>query len=576
MQEDEEYNREDFVTPFARVLGSYQGVDGKSNGSDRHFSGIQNFVNDLYTGYKYQCVEYARRWLLSKGLEFYSVPLAAHIWHIRFLERYSDGKATPINPVSNGSTSPPVPDSILIWKIAEDVPCGHIAVVTEVNLSENYIRIAEQNMKNDYWPGNYARQIPLENVDGHYWIRDEDELYGWMIIDFDVDHVDQQALDKINHPVKKHTKEVTHDNPWLDLNDPIEAYYYEKTGKFMNSGTFNYFTIEEHLAYKVLYATMECSFMLNRATNKVVNSPELMEKFGLPQWTWDMIKDSWNFYWNSKGKTITGRLEFAFKGRNVKLVDFYGDTLYGLAEAVKIQDKLAGHLDCTMGDSPSVKLKEGLITHVKSCFKDFVHICTDSKQEHLSIAHFIQNIIRECGLDSKILVDLDFSKDTEGNFYDQQGVQIKSIWKIWDWETVLADYENPRQENEVKISDLLLSKNVFVLEPLWKLVTSNRALKAVMNEINPNHGYLLDAKWDLPLDTQGKNYLPLQCGYKKLSSSQEHTIYVEEFLSEEFEGIKPIICSWPVARYLTGFSLDTKSFDDQNDRQLVCCRIIGD
>ncbi|OMJ65060.1 hypothetical protein SteCoe_39525 [Stentor coeruleus] len=111
---------------------------------------------------------------------------------------------------------------------------------------------------------------------------------------------------------------------------------------------------------------------------------------------------------------------------------------------------------------------------------------------------------------------------------------------------------------------------------MWKLVTSNCALKAVMSEMWPNHMYLLDAKWDLPLNTQNKTYLPLQCGYKKLSSSLEHTIYVEEFISEEFEGIKPIVCSWPIARYLTGFTLDTMLLEDPNIRQLVCCRIISE
>ena len=62
--------------PFVNDFGTVLGVEGRSNGSDRHYSGEQNIVSDVYTGIKYQCVKFARRCLLkSKGLEFHTVPL---------------------------------------------------------------------------------------------------------------------------------------------------------------------------------------------------------------------------------------------------------------------------------------------------------------------------------------------------------------------------------------------------------------------------------------------------------------------------------------------------------------------
>ena len=47
-----------------------------------------------------------------------------------------------------------------------------------MNTEEKYVRIAEQNVDNAVWPGNYARQLVLEIVNGAYWIRDDDEVYG--------------------------------------------------------------------------------------------------------------------------------------------------------------------------------------------------------------------------------------------------------------------------------------------------------------------------------------------------------------------------------------------------------------
>ena len=131
-------------------------------------------MSDVYTGIKYQCVEFARRWLLeSNGLEFHAVPFAYHIWKIMFLQRVTDGKATSIKAIPNGSKIPPIANSIIIWKVAAEVPFDHIAIITEVCVENSYVRVAEQNIDNSYWPGNYARELKLEVVDGCYFIREK-------------------------------------------------------------------------------------------------------------------------------------------------------------------------------------------------------------------------------------------------------------------------------------------------------------------------------------------------------------------------------------------------------------------
>ena len=65
-----------------------------------------------------KCVEYARRWLLSKGFVFHAVPFAAHVWKIKFLEQVTDKKVTAITTTDNESIVPPVSDSLLVWKVA--------------------------------------------------------------------------------------------------------------------------------------------------------------------------------------------------------------------------------------------------------------------------------------------------------------------------------------------------------------------------------------------------------------------------------------------------------------------------
>src|SRR5947207_3415286 len=49
------------AAPFGTDLGSFNGVTVFSNGSSGYYSGLSNTLNGIYTGIKWQCVEYVRR-----------------------------------------------------------------------------------------------------------------------------------------------------------------------------------------------------------------------------------------------------------------------------------------------------------------------------------------------------------------------------------------------------------------------------------------------------------------------------------------------------------------------------------
>ncbi|OMJ83395.1 hypothetical protein SteCoe_15733 [Stentor coeruleus] len=166
---------------FGVLLGSYKGVEGYSNRKAGWGAGA-NFINGHFTGYKYQCVEYARRWLiLAKQLTFQEISCACHIWDLDKVIDINTNNELPLIGISNGSSVPPVADALLIYSRGLKVPWGHVAIITEVNLHHNYIRIAEQNEEDRHWPGNFARQLKLEVVNGKYFIRDKYSIIGWMV-----------------------------------------------------------------------------------------------------------------------------------------------------------------------------------------------------------------------------------------------------------------------------------------------------------------------------------------------------------------------------------------------------------
>ena len=166
---------------FGTVLGSYKGVNAFCNRSAGWGAG-PNFVDGIYTGYKYQCVEFARRWLVkAKGLTFDDVNCAYHIWRISSLTDIHTHESVPLVGLPNGGNHAPCADAILIFQSGPGVPWGHVAIITEVNKAQGYVRIADQNDVEWHWHGNYSRQLRLEVANGKYHIRDKYQIIGWMV-----------------------------------------------------------------------------------------------------------------------------------------------------------------------------------------------------------------------------------------------------------------------------------------------------------------------------------------------------------------------------------------------------------
>ena len=158
-------------------------VPAYSNRKSSIFNIGQHYVHGVYTGFQWQCVEYARRWLLlRKSCTFGDVPCACNIWNdIPHVERVTDGQTFRLRAVPNGSAAPPKKDAILIYARSVRMPYGHVAIITDV--LDNHVHIAEQNNQFHYWQGDFARRAPVRCRDGLFYIDDEDKLFGWMEIE---------------------------------------------------------------------------------------------------------------------------------------------------------------------------------------------------------------------------------------------------------------------------------------------------------------------------------------------------------------------------------------------------------
>lgn len=170
---------ESCVTPYGEVLGTTaDGTQSYSNCQAQCVVFDPNRLDGTYTGIKWQCVEFTRRWLLrNRGLSFGDVDVAADMWALSSLTRPSDQVSVPLKTHENGSAQPPRRGDLLIYG-REYLGTGHAAIVLSVDYRKGIVRVAEQNFKNQKWPGHFARSIQFISKNGRYWLLDA-YLLGW-------------------------------------------------------------------------------------------------------------------------------------------------------------------------------------------------------------------------------------------------------------------------------------------------------------------------------------------------------------------------------------------------------------
>ncbi len=171
---------DDNKLPHGALLGkTSEGVAAYSNDSVNSLALEPCTMGNIVTGLPWQCVEFARRWLLqTQGLIFADVAIAANIWNdVDFLTQVSDNKTVPLVSHPNGSESKPVKGDLLIYSEAF-LGTGHVAVVVGHDIDAGVLHVAEQNYFDRLWQSDYCRQIPLLEVDGQWWLL-EPYLNGW-------------------------------------------------------------------------------------------------------------------------------------------------------------------------------------------------------------------------------------------------------------------------------------------------------------------------------------------------------------------------------------------------------------
>lgn len=164
--------------PVGTALGSYNGVIAYSNGSSTAAVSGSSCVNScdtsrggVYLGWKWQCVEYVRRYYYSRfGLNLATRHRGdARTW-------YDNAGKMGLQQHPNGGTVAPMEGDILTSNTGR---YGHIAIVRSVTPSQ--VCVIQQNLTNDF--GDVNTCLTMDSTGGRYAVRDFPQgltVRGWL------------------------------------------------------------------------------------------------------------------------------------------------------------------------------------------------------------------------------------------------------------------------------------------------------------------------------------------------------------------------------------------------------------
>lgn len=304
------------------------------------------------------------------------------------------------------------------------------------------------------------------------------------------------------------------------------------------------------------------SMCLEAVDNVVLT--ERYAEFGIPEWVWPHIAESWK----RRDPHVYGRFDLRYDGGGpAKLLEYNADTPTSLLEASVLQ----WHWKTTVfpDDDQWNSIHEKLVERwqeirgaLPSSDLYFTWSAADPTGEDHITTSYLQETAAEAGLDTVGLAIEEIGWDPVLNrFVDLEEAPMAIVVKLYPWEWVV-DEEFGHHAAES------LPRTLWI-EPLWKMLLSNKTLLAVLWENYPGHPNLLPAFADDPgvlteyvrkpkLGREGANVQIVATGYETETPGVyggEGFVYQAFDPLPEFDGFRPALGAWIVGDTSAGLGI---------------------
>lgn len=156
-------------------IDEYKGIAIYSNGKNYMSSHGLNFSEDgYYYGYKWQCVEFVKRFYYEKlGHEMTDGAGNAKYFFNPMLSQGEYNDQRGLIQYENGGDNKPQADDLLVF---DDGAYGHVAIISEVG--DDWVEVVQQNSEVP------RERYELEVLNGKYTISGEKKPAGWLRLAF--------------------------------------------------------------------------------------------------------------------------------------------------------------------------------------------------------------------------------------------------------------------------------------------------------------------------------------------------------------------------------------------------------
>lgn len=324
-------------------------------------------------------------------------------------------------------------------------------------------------------------------------------------------------------------------------------------------------------------ASEEVYRLLVEAGDRIVEDAALMQRFGIPEYCHAAIRDAWH----AEPPALNyGRFDFGYDGSGPpKLFEFNCDTPTAMLEAAVIQ--WTWKEEVAPGQDQFNSLHERLLERwqeLKPRLPDgriwFAHVADDAHEDTITTT-YMRDLAEQAGLETHGVLIRDIGVDAQGRVVDGDDQLISAIFKLYPWEWIVEEEFGPAIVQHLP--------DTLWLEPIWKMLWSNKAILPLLWEMFPGHPNLLAASWNAadvgrayvakPLVArEGANIEIVDRGAVIARSDGDYAgarIYQQLYPLKDFGGGYPVLGVWIVDGKAAGMGIREDGLITGNQARFV-------
>jgi glutathionylspermidine synthase len=278
----------------------------------------------------------------------------------------------------------------------------------------------------------------------------------------------------------------------------------------------------------------------------------LFDRFDIPSWCWPLIERAWR---EEPPALNYGRFDLGYDGSGPpKLFEFNCDTPTSLLEAAVVQ--WAWKTECFPDNDQFNSLHERLVAkwrdiapYLRGSTAHFAHARETTGEDAVTTAYLIDTAT-EAGLQAEPILISDVGWDGR-RFVGLRNEPIVTLYKLYPWEWLVHEPFGRHIAED--------AGSTVWIEPIWKMIWSNKVILTVLWDMFPRHPNLLWASCDgaasesyvakPTLGREGANVEVVRNGQRlaeRHGPYDSRTVYQGLFDLPDFDGARPVIGSWIV------------------------------